>query len=76
MKATVCAEKLMMPRGIIDSIVHDGPAGLGHKDTMVVTAVGFESRRLGLSVVDIDAAMRRQCTHLNSQARGDIIVRS
>ncbi len=44
----------------------------------MVTAVGFENRSLGLSVVkvDIDAAMRRQSTHLNSQARGDILVRS
>ncbi len=31
-------------------------------------------RRLGLSVVDIDAALRRKCTHLKSQARGDIHV--
>ena len=43
---------------------------------MVVTALAFESRRLALSVVDIDAAMRRQCTHVNSQARGDILVRA
>ncbi len=43
---------------------------------VVVAALGFENRRLGLSVVDIDAAMRRQCTHLNSQARGDILIRS
>ncbi len=48
-----------------------------------MAALGFENRRLGLgnrrlglSVVDIDAAMRRQCTHLNSQARGDILVRT
>jgi hypothetical protein len=41
-----------------------------------VSAVGFENRRLGLSVVDIDAAMRKQCTHPNSLARGDILVRS
>ena len=26
--------------------------------------------------MDIDAAMRRQCTHVTSQARGDILVRS
>ena len=26
--------------------------------------------------MDIDAAMRRQCTHVNSQARGDILVRA
>jgi hypothetical protein len=44
----------------------------GHN--LVVTAVGFENRSPGLSVVDIDAAMRRQCTHLNSQARGDTFV--
>jgi hypothetical protein len=31
MMETVCAEKLMMPKGIIDLIVHDGLAGLGHK---------------------------------------------
>ncbi len=37
---------------------------------------GFENKRLGLSVVDIDAAMRRQCTHRYSQARGDIFVRT
>jgi len=30
MKATFCAEKQMMPWGIIDSIVHDGPAAQGH----------------------------------------------
>jgi hypothetical protein len=46
----------------------------GHN--VVVAALGFENRRLGLSVVDIDAAMRRQCTHFNSQARGDILIRS
>ncbi len=40
----------------------------------MVTAVGFESRRLGLSVDDIDSAMRRQCTYLNAQARKDIHV--
>ena len=43
---------------------------------MVVTALAFESRRLALSVVDLDAAMLRQCTHVNSQARGDILVRA
>ena len=42
---------------------------------MVVAALGFENRRLGLSVVDIDADMRRQCTHFNSQVRADILVR-
>ncbi len=42
----------------------------------MVTAVWFESTRLGLSVVDIDATILRQCTHLNSQAHGDILVRS
>ena len=42
---------------------------------MVEAALGFENRSLGLSVVHIDAAMRRQCTHFNSQARGDILVR-
>ncbi len=26
--------------------------------------------------MDIDAAMRRQCTHSTSQARGDILVRT
>jgi hypothetical protein len=31
---------------------------------------------LGLAVVDLDAAMRRQCTHLTSQARADILVRT
>jgi hypothetical protein len=46
----------------------------GHN--LVVSAFGFENRRLGLSVVDIDSAMRKQCTHHNSQARGDILVRS
>jgi hypothetical protein len=42
----------------------------------VVSALASENRRLGLSVVDIDAAMRHQCTHLSSQARGDILVRT
>ena len=46
----------------------------GHN--LVVSALASENRRLGLSVVDIDAAMRRQCTHLTSQARGDILVRT
>ncbi len=41
---------------------------------MVVAAFGFENRLLGLSVVDIDAAMCRQCTHLKSQARGNILI--
>ncbi len=35
-----------------------------------------ENRRLGLSVVDMDATMRRQCTHINSQTRGDFLVRT
>jgi hypothetical protein len=39
----------------------------------VVSALASD-RRLGLSVVEINAAMRRQCTHLSSQARGDILV--
>ncbi len=39
------------------------------------SALGFENRRLGLSVVDIDAAMRKTCTQPNSLARGDILVR-
>jgi hypothetical protein len=47
-----------------------------HGHNLVVSALGFESRRLGLSVVDIDAAMRKLCTHPNSLARGDILVRS
>jgi hypothetical protein len=42
----------------------------------VVSALGFENRLLGLSVVDIDAAMRKLCTHPYSLARGDILVRS
>jgi hypothetical protein len=42
----------------------------------VVSTVGFENRQLGLSVVDIGAAMRKLCTHPNSLARGDILVRS
>ena len=46
----------------------------GHN--LVVAALAFENRRLALSVVDVDAAMRRQCTHVNSQARGDILVRA
>ncbi len=33
----------------------------GHN--LVVSAVGFENRRLGLLVVDIDAAMHKPCTH-------------
>ncbi len=41
---------------------------------MVVAALAFESRLLALSVVDLDAAMLWQCTHVNSQARGDILV--
>jgi hypothetical protein len=39
----------------------------------VVSALTSENRRFGLSVVDIDAAMRRQCTHLSSQALEDIV---
>ncbi len=46
----------------------------GHN--LIVAALGFENRRLGLSVVDIDAAMLRQCTHHNLQALGDILVRT
>ena len=46
----------------------------GHN--LVVSALAFENRRLALSVVDVDAAMRRRCTHVNSQARGDILVRA
>ena len=46
----------------------------GHN--LVVAALAYENRRLGLAVVDLDAAMRRQCTHLTSQARGDILVRT
>jgi len=42
----------------------------------VVSALAYENRRLGLSVVDMDATMRRQCTHINSQARGDLLVRT
>jgi hypothetical protein len=48
--------------------------GKGHD--VVVSAIAFESRRLGHSVVDIDAAMKRKCTHLNSKKRGDMLVRS
>jgi hypothetical protein len=43
---------------------------------LVVSALASENRQLGLSVVDIDAAMRRQCTHVTSQGRGNILVRS
>ncbi len=39
-----------------------------------MNALGFENRRLGLSVVDIYAAMLRQCTHYYTQALGDILV--
>ncbi len=42
----------------------------------MVAALAYENRRFGLAVVDLDAAMRRQCTHLTSQARGDILVRT
>uniref|UniRef100_A0A7S0MI74 Uncharacterized protein n=1 Tax=Cryptomonas curvata TaxID=233186 RepID=A0A7S0MI74_9CRYP len=48
--------------------------GKGHD--VVVAAIAFESRRLGHSVVDIDAAMKKKCTHLKSQKRGDMLVRS
>ncbi len=41
-----------------------------------MAALAFEHWCLGLSVVDVDAAMRRQCTHFNSQARRDILDRS
>ncbi len=37
----------------------------GHNLWCQVAALGFENRRLGLSVVDIDTAIRRQFTHLN-----------
>ncbi len=40
----------------------------------MASALAFENRRLGLPVVDIDAAMLCQCSHANSQARGDILV--
>ena len=46
----------------------------GHN--LVVEAVAFETRRLGLSVVDRDATMRRQFSHLRSQARGDLFVQA
>ncbi len=36
----------------------------------------IENRRVGLSVVDIDADMLRQCTHYNTKALGDILVRT
>ncbi len=36
----------------------------GHN--LVVSALASENRRLGPSVVDIDAAMRRQCTHVTN----------
>ena len=42
----------------------------------MVSALAFEYRRLGLYVVDIDAAMRRQWTHLNAQARGGVLART
>ena len=42
----------------------------------MVSALAYENRRLGLSVVDMDATMRRQCTHINSQTRGDLLVRT
>ncbi len=40
----------------------------------MVSALSFENRLLGLSVVDIDAAMHKQCTHYNSLSLGDILV--
>jgi hypothetical protein len=43
---------------------------------VVVAAIAFESRRLGHYVVDIDAAMKKKFTHLNSMKRGDMLVRS
>jgi hypothetical protein len=43
----------------------------GHN--LVVTALAFESRRLALSGVDLDAAMLLQCTHVHSQA-GEIFL--
>ncbi len=46
----------------------------GHN--LIVNALGFENWRQGLSVVDIDAAMKRHCTHHNSQAWGEILVRT
>ena len=46
----------------------------GHN--LVVSAIAYENRRLGLSVVDMDATMRRQYTHINSQAPGDFLVRT
>ncbi len=43
----------------------------------MIAALASENRRLGLAVVvDLDAAMCRQCTHLTSQAREDILVRT
>ncbi len=39
-----------------------------------MSVILVESRCLGLSVVDIDAAIRRKCTRLNSQARRDMLV--
>jgi hypothetical protein len=42
--------------------------------TLKTVGVTPACRRLALSVVDLDAAMRRQCTHVNWQARGDILV--
>jgi hypothetical protein len=48
-----------IPLDIIDSIVQAGLVGCGRKDTiLIVAALGFKIRRLGLSVFDIDAAMR------------------
>ncbi len=38
----------------------------------MVSALAYENRRLGLSVIDKDATVRRQCT----QARGDLLVRT
>jgi hypothetical protein len=76
----VPADELTMSQAIIDSIVQNMLANLGVRwgqgHNLVVQALGFENRQLCLSVVDIDAAMRKQCTHTNSLARGDILVRS
>ncbi len=66
----VSADELAVPQAIIDSIVL---ANLGDTNT---SAVGFGNRWLGLLVVDTDAAMRKQCTHPNSLARGDVLVLS
>jgi hypothetical protein len=41
---------------------------------LIVNALGFENRRLVLSVFDIDAAMLLQCAYHYPQALGDILV--